>query len=115
MNQLEYKELFFLLDRAGAVIAFQEKNSSWAGALAFSDEAHARALIDASHLEVAEIAALALDEESVASLVAALKQRPIRCILLDLDYHSGMCRQIEFEGNRLGAVRERQFSEHQHG
>ncbi|MGH7916013.1 MAG: hypothetical protein ACREQE_00980 [Candidatus Binataceae bacterium] len=114
--KLDYKELFFLLDRAGAVIAFQEKHSSWAGALAFSDETSAHALIQASRLEVAEIAALALDEESVASLVTALKRRPIRCLLLDLDYHSGTCRQIEFEANGLGAVHERRFSsEHQHG
>jgi hypothetical protein len=111
LNQLGCNELFFLLDRAGAIIAFQEKNASWAGALAFSDEQKARALVNLSRLEAAEIASVALDDTAaVACLVAALKRRPIRYLLLDLDYHTGICRQVEFEGDGFGAVRERRFS-----
>ena len=110
MKQLDCAELNFLLDAAGAVIAFQEKNQSWAGALAFSSEAAARRFIAASHLEVAELVTIAVeDQASVAALIAAMKKRPIRYLLLDLDYQSGGCRQVDFDGARLGAVTPRQF------
>ena len=116
MNALDCNELNFLLDREGAIIAFQEKEQSWAGALVFSSEALARRFIAASRLEVAEVAAVASnDRESVAALIAAMKKRPIRYLLLDLDYHSGACRQVDFEGANLGAVTSRQFTAaHQH-
>jgi hypothetical protein len=110
VNQVDCAELNFLLDAAGAIIAFQEKNQSWAGALAFSSEAAARRFIAASHLEVAEVAALAVDDQAaVAALIAAMKKRPIRYVLLDLDYQSGGCRQVDFDGARFGAVTPRQF------
>ena len=111
MSTLECAELNFLLDREGAIIAFQEKDASWAGALAFSSEENARRFVAISQLEVAEVAAVALDDRgSVAALVTALKRRPIRYLLLDLDYHTGACRQVDFAGDDLGVVSARQFS-----
>ena len=117
MSTLNCTELNLLLDSEGSVIAFQEKDQSWAGALAFSTEENALNFVKASHLEVAEVAAVDLaDRASVATLVTALKRRPIRHLLLDLDYHTGACRQVDFAGDGLGEVRARQFSaEHHHG
>jgi hypothetical protein len=104
-------ELHFLLDGEGALIAFQEKDHSWAGALAFSSEAAARRFANQSHLEAAEIAALdTADHGSIAALISSLKRRPIRYLLLDLDYQSGQCRQIDFEGDSFGAVTIRQLT-----
>lgn len=117
MNALDCKELHFLLDHGGAIIAYQEKEQSWAGALAFSSEESARKFVELSHLDVAEIAAIARDDHaSVAALITALKLRPIRYLLLDLDYHTGKCHQVDFEGSGFGAMRERQFiAKHRHG
>lgn len=116
MNALGLKELHFLLDASGALIAFQEREQSWAGALAFSSEDLARGFVAISHLEVAELASLATDDRaSIAALIAALKRRRIRYALLDLDYHSGRCTQIDFEGEGFGAATERQFvAAHRH-
>jgi len=111
VNSTGCKELFFLLDQDGAFIAYQEKEQSWAGALAFSSEELARKFLDASHLDAAEIAAVdADDRQNMGLLVTALKRRPIRYLLLDLDYCTGSCRQVEFEGEGLGQMRERQFT-----
>lgn len=117
MNAFDCEELHFLLDSAEAIIAYQEKEQSWAGALAFSSEESARKFVELSRLDVAEIVAIARDDEaSVGALINALKLRPIRYILLDLDYQTGKCRQVDFEGSGFGAVRERQFiAEHRHG
>lgn len=117
MSAIALKELHFLIDAEGALIAFQEKEQSWAGALVFSSEDRARRFIASSHLEVAEIASLATDDrESIAALIAAMKRRPIRYALLDLDYHSGRCTQLDFEGDGFGAATERQFgAAHRHG
>ena len=117
MSALALKELHFLLDAGGALIAFQEKEQSWAGALVFSSEDLARKFISLSHLDVAEIASLATDDRaSIAALIATMKRRPIRYALLDLDYHSGHCTQIDFEGDGFGAATERQFvAAHRHG
>lgn len=116
MKALALKELHFLLDAGGALIAFQEKDQSWAGALVFSSEELARRFVELSHLEVAEIAALATDDrESIAALISAMKRRPIRYALLDLDYQTGLCKQIDFEGDAFGKATERQFvAAHQH-
>jgi hypothetical protein len=104
-------ELHFLLDGDGALIAFQEKDHSWAGALAFSSEAAARRFADQSRLEAAEIAAIDTnDRTSVAALIGTLKRRPIRYLLLDLDYQSGQCRQVDFEGDSFGRITSRQFT-----
>jgi hypothetical protein len=104
-------ELHFLLDGDGALIAFQEKDHSWAGALAFSSEAAARRFADQSRLEAAEIAAIdTADQASVAALIGTLKRRPIRYLLLDLDYQNGQCRQVDFEGDSFGKITSRQFT-----
>jgi hypothetical protein len=117
VSALALKDLHFLLDAEGALIAFQEKEQSWAGALAFSSEELARRFIALSHLDVAEIASLATDDRtSIAALIAAMKRRPIRYALLDLDYHTGRCMQIDFEGDGFGEATERQFvAAHRHG
>jgi len=117
VSALALKELHFLLDAGGALIAFQEKEQSWAGALAFSSEERARHFIQLNHLDVAEIASLLIDDrDSVGALIAAMKRRPIRYALLDLDYHSGRCTQIDFEGDGFGEPTERQFvAAHRHG
>ncbi len=115
MSTLDCAELYFLLDRDGSIIAFQEKDQSWAGALAFSNEDLARRFVATSRLEVAEVAAVALDDRaSIAALITALKKRPIRYLLLDLDYATGACRQIDFADDGLGAVKARQFTAHRH-
>jgi hypothetical protein len=116
VNSLDCAEVHFLLDSAGAIIAFQEKDQSWAGALAFSTEENARAFARQSRLEVTEIAAVSTaDSVSIAALIAAMKRRPIRYVLLDLDYQSGKCRQVDFEGDGFGAVTDRQFvAQHHH-
>lgn len=117
MNALGCDELHFLLDAEGAIIAYQEKDQSWAGALAFSSEGSARKFAALSHLDAAEVAAIAIDDRAnVAALIVALKRRPIRYLLLDLDYRTGKCRQVDFDGDALGAVREREFvTAHHHG
>lgn len=117
MNPFGCDELHFLLDREGAIIAYQEKDQSWAGALTFSSEERARKFAELSRLDAAEIAAIAIDDHaSVAALIVAVKRRPIRYLLLDLDYHTGKCRQVDFDGDSLGAVREREFTAaHRHG
>jgi len=117
VNQIGCKELYFLLDADDAIVAYQEKEQSWAGALAFSSEDLARNFLGASHLEVAEIVAIDTeDQPNLRALITALKRRPIRYLLLDLDYQTGACRQVDFEGDGLGAIRERQFvAAHVHG
>ena len=110
MSTLSCEELNFLLDREGAIVAFQEKDQSWAGALVFSSEDLARRFVAASQLEVADVASISTDDsDSIAALITALKKRPIRYLLLDLDYRTGACHQIDFEGTQLGAVTPRQF------
>jgi hypothetical protein len=116
LSTLDCKELYFLRERDGALIVYQEKDASWAGLLAFSSEELARNFVTASRLDVAEVASVSTaDRESVASLIAAVKKRAVRYLILDLDYHAGRCRQVEFEGDKFGDVRERQLAaEHRH-
>jgi hypothetical protein len=110
VNQLGCEELCFLLDADGAIVAYQEKEQSWAGALAFSSEELARNFLQASRLEAGEIVTIdPEDSPNLRALVTTLKRRPIRYLLLDLDYRTGACRQIDFEGDSLGTIRERQF------
>jgi hypothetical protein len=114
VNPSGCKELYFLLDGTGAIIAYQETEQSWAGALAFSSEALARQFQAVSKLEASEVAAIDADDRtSLGELVTALKRRPIRYLLLDLDYQTGKCRQVDFDGDGLGAIRERQLVAHQ--
>jgi len=104
-------ELYFLLDRGGSLIVFQETESAWVGVLAFTSEQKARDFIATSHLEAAEIAAIDRgDAEAVVALVTNVKRRAVRYVLLDLDYRTGRCIQIDFEGDRFGQERERQLA-----
>ncbi len=97
------KEFHFLLDSAGALIVFQETGAPWASVLAFSSEDRAREFIRSSKLEVAEIAALdSGDRDAIAELIRNVKRRAVRNLLLDLDYASGDCVALEFEGDALG-------------
>ena len=105
------RELHLLLDSAGALIVFQEKGATWAGVLAFSSEDKAREFCRVSNLDAAEVAALSTaDPQAVAGLIASIKRRAIRNLLLDLDYKTGACTQIDFEGDSFGAITPRQFT-----
>lgn len=96
-------ELHLLLDSAGALIVFQEKCATWAGVLAFSSEDRAREFCRVSNLDAAEVAAISTsDPDAVAGLIASIKRRAIRNLLLDLDYKTGACTQIDFEGDSFG-------------
>ena len=111
MNTSVPAEIHFLLDDAGALIVYEEADTYWTGLLAFSTEAKARAFTEASHLDATEVAALdTTDADQVAALIRIVKQRAVRHMLLDLDYRSGQCMQIEFEQERFGAAAERQLS-----
>jgi hypothetical protein len=107
----QVSELYFLLDARGALIVYQENETSWVGVLAFSSEARAREFADASKLEVCEIAAIAAaDRDALSALVRQVKTRAVRNLLLDLDYRSGGCTMVEFEGDGLGPSRQWQFT-----
>jgi hypothetical protein len=104
-------ELHLLLDSSGALIVFQETGATWAGVLAFSSEAKAREFCRVSNLDAAEVAAISTsDADAVAGLIASIKRRAIRNLLLDLDYKTGACTQIEFVGDSFGEATPRQFS-----
>jgi hypothetical protein len=109
------KELHLLLDSAGALIVFQEKGVSWAGVLAFSSEDRAREFCRTSNLDAAEIAAMSTaDPDAVAALIGSIKRRAIRNVLLDLDYKTGACTQIDFDGGSFGNAVPRQFTPPDH-
>lgn len=115
MSALAAKELHLLLDSSGALIVYQEEGTHWAGVLGFSSEARARDFVATSHLEAAETAAIdPADPAQVASLVNAVKQRAVRYLLLDLDWRSGECIQVEFDGSSFGTSRAHRFTPHQH-
>lgn len=115
MSTFPASELHLLLDAAGALIAYQEEGASWAGVLGFSSEARARQFVAASRLEAAEIATIdPSDAEQVASLINAAKRRALRYLLLDLDWRSGECRQVEFDGDAFGKLSERRFTPRRH-
>ncbi len=105
------EEIHLLLDSAGALIVFQEKGAPWAGVVAFSSEDKAREFCRISKLDAAEVAAVStVDAEAVAGLIASIKRRAIRNLLLDLDYKTGVCTQIDFEGDSFGAATPRRFT-----
>jgi hypothetical protein len=105
------KELHLLLDSAGALIVFQEKGATWAGVLAFSSEDRAREFCRVSNLDAAEVAAISTgDPQAIAGLIASIKRRTIRNLLLDLDYKTGVCTQIDFDGDAFGTAAQRQFT-----
>jgi hypothetical protein len=104
------RELHLLLDREGSLIVFQETGSSWAGVLAFTSETLARDFLAVSHFEASEIVSIDADDaQNVATLVANVKRRAVRYLLLDLDYRTGHCIQVEFEGDQFGLEHERQL------
>jgi len=110
VNRLGCQELYFLLNADGAIVAYHEEDQSWAGALAFSSEELARNFLRTSRLEAAEIVAIDTeDRPNLRTLITTLKRRPIRYLLLDLDYNNGTCRQVDFDSDGLGEIRERQF------
>jgi hypothetical protein len=107
------EELHLLLDDAGAIVAFQEQGAPWTGMLAFSSEDKARDFMRVSGLKASEIVTIdSTDDEAIAQLLRNVKRRAIRNMLLDLDYQTGRHVQVEFEGERLGEARERQFHHH---
>jgi len=109
------QEIHLLLDSAGALIVFQEKGAPWAGVLAFSSEDKAREFCRASNLDAAEVGAVSTgDAEAVAGLIGSIKRRAIRNLLLDLDYQTGVCTQIDFEGDSFGGATPRQFTPPHH-
>ena len=115
MSVFAEKELHLLLDSAGALIVYQEEGTHWTGVLGFSTAERAREFVAASRLEVAEIGAIdPADPAQVGSLVTAVKQRAVRYLLLDLDWRSGECIQVNFEGSAFGAACDRRFTPHQH-
>jgi hypothetical protein len=111
LSALPADELHLLLDASGALIVYQEKGTYWAGVLGFSSYERARAFVDSSHLDVAEIGAIdPSDSAQAASLVEAVKPRAVRFLLLDLDWRSGECLRVEFEGNAFGAASVHHFA-----
>src|SRR5260370_1454168 len=66
---------------------------------------------EATIAEPAEAAAIsAADPDAVATLIASIKRRAIRNLLLDLDYKTGACTQIDFDGVSFGTAVPRQFT-----
>jgi hypothetical protein len=103
-------EIHFLLDGAGSIVVYQEKDTSWLGVLAFSSEENAREFVAASKLDISEVVAIAADDQaSIAGLIAQVKKRLVRNLLLDLNFASGECTIVEFEGDRLGRTRSWRF------
>jgi len=110
VSALQHNELHFLLDQRGSLIVYQENTASWVGALAFSSEERARQFLRDSKLDASEIAAIDTgDPDALAALIGSLKPRAVRNLLLDLDYRTGHCTRIEFDGVGLGAPLEHQF------
>ena len=111
MSTFPPKELHLLLDSSGALIVYQEEGAHWAGVPAFSSEARARDFVVASKLEAAETGVIdPADAAQVASLIEAVKPRAVRYLLWDLDWRTGECVQVDFEGSCWGAARERRFT-----
>lgn len=110
MSEALPSEIFVLLDSRGALIVFEEKAASWVGVLAFSNQDNAIAFIKASRLDAHEIAAIdTADADSIAALIASVKRRSARHLILDLDFATGGHIQVEFEGNTFGESRARQM------
>ncbi len=104
-------ELHLLIGADGALVAYQEKEKAWAGVLGFSTEERAREFCRASGLRNPEIATLdPHDRQSIAQLIREMKTRAIRFMLLNLDYSTGSCERVEFEGDNLGAPSEYQLT-----
>ena len=115
MRDFPPKELHLLLDSSGALIVFQEEGTHWAGVLGFSSDARAHEFVAASNLDAAETGVIdPADTVQVASVIEAVKRRAVRYLLLDLDWRTGDCVQVEFEGSCFGAASERRFTPRGH-
>ena len=103
-------DLYFILDRDGALVAFRENLAPWAGVVAFTNQAAAQKFCRDSAGEDWEIATVAAsDETSLSSIIKQVKASGIRYLLLDLDYRRGDCTRYEFEGDWLGSSQAHQF------
>jgi hypothetical protein len=103
-------DLYFLLDRNGALVAYREHVAPWAAVVAFSRAEAAQRFCRDSGGEDCEIVAVAAgDESSLSSIINQVKGRGIRYLLLDLDYRRGECTRYEFEGDWFGPSTSHQF------
>jgi hypothetical protein len=102
-------DLYFLLDRSGALVAYREHVAPWAAVVAFGSEAAAERFCRDSGGEAEIVAVAAGDEPSLRSIINQVKSRGIRYLLLDLDYRRGACTRYEFEGDWFGPSRPYQF------
>ena len=103
-------DLYFLLDRNGALVAYREHVAPWAAVVAFSSEQAAARFCRDSGGEGCDIVTVAAgDEASLRSIIKQVKGSGIRYLLLDLDYRRGDCTRYEFEGEWLGPSKPHQF------
>ncbi len=115
MNEAPGGDLYFLLDRNGALLAFREHVAPWAALVAFSSEEAARRFCADSGSDGCEIVTVAAgDTDSLRAIINQVKPRGIRYLLLDLDYRRGNCTRYEFEGDWFGASRPHQFRPESH-
>ena len=115
MTAVSWPRLYFISDSSSGLVAFQETRSAWAGVLAFSDVARAEQFRSERALKETEIVGIETsDTGSIAALIAKVKKRSVRCLMVDLDYKTGRYSQIEFVGDRLGDVSERQLVHEAH-
>lgn len=115
MGAPECPQLHLVLDRDGAVMAFRESLMPWAGMVAFTSEAGALKFCRDSGIAGAQVAAVDMsDEASLRALIAQVKPKGIRHLLLDLDYKDGSCVQYEFEADWFGASRPHRFQAQAH-
>jgi hypothetical protein len=103
-------DLYFLLDRNGALVAYREHVAPWASVVAFSSPDAAARFCQDSGGDGCEIVSVAAgDDASLRSIINQVKSRGIRYLLLDLDYRRGDCTRYEFEGEWFGPSRAHQF------
>ncbi len=104
-------ELCFLADEAGALIAYQETGASWTSLLAFSDEEKALEFRRRGGLVNCAVVAIDLaDEASVRALITQVKRRAVRSLLLDLNFDSGHCQEVELIGQAFANPTERRLA-----
>jgi hypothetical protein len=107
-------DLYFLLDRNGALVAYRENVAPWAAVVAFSSEDEVSRFRRESGCDAEIVAVAHGDEASLRSMINQMKNRGIRYLLLDLDYRRGNCTRYEFEGDWFGGSRPYQFRPAQH-
>jgi hypothetical protein len=104
-------ELCFLADESGALVAYQETGASWISLLAFTTEKKALQFRQDSGLSRCAIVGLDLaDTSSMQALIAQAKRQTVRSLLVDLDFHTGRCREVGFVGLSLATPTERQLA-----